>query len=1128
MDPSDAIKIFLSYARKDGSELARRLYDDLTARGFAAWLDKHRIAGGASWTDEIEQALDAAAFFLAVMTRGSYESEICRAEQLRALRKGKLVIPLLGQSDPDCVPLHLEGKNYRDLAANYAGAFAELLDDIANRRSLVTLPAKYQHTPYNTVPPLPPNYVERASELRALRDALITDGEGRHIALTALRGMGGIGKSILAQALCNDPVVQQAFPDGIVWLTIGRESTTDTLTRLREAAKALGDDLALYENQTAAQNRFRSILHNQAALIVLDDVWDARDVEPFRAESPRSRLLITTRDASVAAGTGATEHIADLLSDADARSVLAKWSGVADAPEAAALIQECGRLPLAIAMIGAMLRGKPEKYWARVVTLLREADLEKIRAQFPDYPHHDLFRAMEVGVAALDETTRARYLRLAVALEDMVILPPVQRTLWGTDEGEALDTAEMLIGLSLAERVGEGIRLHDLQLDYLRARWPDRDALRLIHGAVRLSMHVLEKDAAQFASQMVGRLLGHRDKPGVAKFVDEVTAAAPRPWIRPLHSCLDAPGGMLLCTLEAPPWPVKGVAVTPESKRVVSTGYQTMKVWDLATGRVLQTLEGHSDFVNGVAVTPDGKRVVSASRDKTLKVSYLETGQVLRTLEGHSDEVNRVAVTPDGKRAVSASKDKTLKVWNLETGQVLRTLEGHLDVVHGVAVTMDGKRAVSASEDKTLKVWDLDTGSVLYTMEGHSLGVHCVAVTPDGKRAVSGSGNSALRVWDLDTGSELHTLVGHSGGVGGVAVTGDGKRAVSASWDKTLKVWDLETGCAMCTLEGHSHWLNDVTVTPDGRRAVSASFDSTLKVWDLGTGSIPHATERHSWRVNGIAVTPDGRRAGSASSDNTLKVWYPATGFALQTLQGHSNDVEGAAVTPDGRRVVSASKDETLKVWDLETGRALRTLEGHTASVLSAAVTADGKRAVSASEDETLKVWDLDTGRALRTLEGHCNYVMGAAIMADGRLALSVSGDTTMTVWDLETGCALRTLEHHGLRGAAVTPDGKRAVSASYWGGGEALVVWDLNTGQALRTLEDESYWLNGVALAADGKRAISASEYKMVKAWDLDAGLCIATFYCDAPALCCACAAPNIIVAGDAVGRVYFLALEE
>ena len=66
-------------------------------------------------------------------------------------------------------------------------------------------------------------------------------------------------------------------------------------------------------------------------------------------------------------------------------------------------------------------------------------------------------------------------------------------------------------------------------------------------------------------------------------------------------------------------------------------------------------------------MTPDGRRAVSASEDNTLKVWDLESGRALRTLEGHSACVSGVAVTPDGKRAVSASEDKTLKVWDLET-----------------------------------------------------------------------------------------------------------------------------------------------------------------------------------------------------------------------------------------------------------------------------------------------------------------------------------------------------------------------------------------------------------------------------------------------------------------------------
>jgi hypothetical protein len=647
MPESERSRVFISYARRDGAELACRLQADLTEKGFDAWLDKQRLAGGAVWTTEIEVALDAAEFVLALLTPGSFGSEICRAEQLRSLRKGKCVVPLLAQAGTD-VALHLEAKNYRDFtnSNSYPKSFNELLGDLHVRNG-IELKTEFRQT-YVTAPPLPVNYVERPEALAALRNSLITADGGRQIALTALQGMGGIGKTVLAQALCHDEVVQHAFPDGVIWVTVGKESTVDVVSRMREVGKQLGDDLARYDNETGCKNQYRSTIRSKAALIVVDDVWRASDLEPLRAEgSPRSRLLFTTRDASIAAAVGAHEHVADLLTEQQSRDVLARWSGTEMAKHPALaddLIRECGRLPLALSMVGAMLRGKPQGMWKRAIDLLRNADLKKIKVQFPDYPYPDVLRAIQVSVDVLDTTARERYLALAVLLEDTAAAPLVQQCLWRADEGEALENAEQFVSLSLAQRdAGSGgIRLHDLQLDYVRAQYPDREVLGLIHAAIRLSVHVIEKDPRQFASQVLGRLLPHRNAPAIQRFIDEIGAGAPMPWLRPLQSALQPPGSGLL-----------------------------------------RTLEGHSADVSGVAVTPDGKRAVSASGDKTLKVWDLESGVALRTLEGHSDRVAAVAVTPDGKRAVSASGDKTLKVWDLDSGVALHTLEGHSDMVHG-------------------------------------------------------------------------------------------------------------------------------------------------------------------------------------------------------------------------------------------------------------------------------------------------------------------------------------------------------------------------------------------------------------------------------------------------------------
>ena len=139
--------------------------------------------------------------------------------------------------------------------------------------------------------------------------------------------------------------------------------------------------------------------------------------------------------------------------------------------------------------------------------------------------------------------------------------------------------------------------------------------LQLVQSALRLSAHVLARDARQLPGQLIGRLLGNTSSSIQALLKQAAERKVwPWPWLLPLKPSLTAPGG--------PP---------------------------------IRILEGHTNSVRAVAVTPDGRSAVSGSEDRTLRVWDLESGQTLRTLEGHTSSVNAVAVAPDGRRAVSAS-----------------------------------------------------------------------------------------------------------------------------------------------------------------------------------------------------------------------------------------------------------------------------------------------------------------------------------------------------------------------------------------------------------------------------------------------------------------------------------------
>ena len=317
--------LFLSYARKDGAALATWIANQLPD----VWIDTRNIAGGAVWSDEIERVIDdPATIVIAILTPGSFASEICRAEHSRALRKGRRVIPILGVAGADR-PLYLEARNYRDFSdpARYDLALQELRADLSGGES-ATLRTEYRQTrvTYVTAPPRVANYLERPESLRALRETLFSDAGRQPIALTGLAGMGGIGKTVLAKALTEDEVVQQAFPDGIVWITAGRDRQRDFVAEMREVAKALGDDLSRYENALACENQYRTTIANKAALIVVDDVWSKADLEPLLAESRRSRFLFTTRDASIVRFAGAREHTAQLLDPSQSRELLAAWA----------------------------------------------------------------------------------------------------------------------------------------------------------------------------------------------------------------------------------------------------------------------------------------------------------------------------------------------------------------------------------------------------------------------------------------------------------------------------------------------------------------------------------------------------------------------------------------------------------------------------------------------------------------------------------------------------------------------------------------------------------------------------------------------------------------------------------
>src|SRR3954468_17718324 len=63
-----AVRVFISYARRDAADVALHLRDHLAKAALEPWLDTARISGGAVWTKDIEQAIDTCDVALAILS----------------------------------------------------------------------------------------------------------------------------------------------------------------------------------------------------------------------------------------------------------------------------------------------------------------------------------------------------------------------------------------------------------------------------------------------------------------------------------------------------------------------------------------------------------------------------------------------------------------------------------------------------------------------------------------------------------------------------------------------------------------------------------------------------------------------------------------------------------------------------------------------------------------------------------------------------------------------------------------------------------------------------------------------------------------------------------------------------
>jgi len=189
-----------------------------------------------------------------------------------------------------------------------------------------------------------------------------------HPSILSIVGMGGLGKTTLAQHVYNDPKIEEAKFDIRAWVCVSDHFDVLTVTKtILGAITKSKDDSGDLE---MVHGRLKEKVSGKKFLLVLDDIWNERREEwevvrtPLNYGAPGSKILVTTRGEKVASIMRSKVHRLKHLEEDECWKVFENQALKDNDLElndekkeiGRRIVEKCKGLPLALKTIGSLFR----------------------------------------------------------------------------------------------------------------------------------------------------------------------------------------------------------------------------------------------------------------------------------------------------------------------------------------------------------------------------------------------------------------------------------------------------------------------------------------------------------------------------------------------------------------------------------------------------------------------------------------------------------------------------------------------------------------------------------------------------------------------------------------------------